>query len=175
MSKWEQSGNGSGMRVETDNEFGHIANDQSWGGQGLEEVFDGDNRNFFLRTEKSHVLCYWQVFDDDHLLSHSLCKLSDSVRVDSANVPLTNMATPGSAGKDDDKKFDRDFKEKVSSSFSQLACDNSLNQCRVEKKNFRELRCECKDCSDEEEKIMLKKDMEDSEKILNALKNNLGF
>ena len=163
------------MRVETDEDFGHVSNNESCIEQGLEEVFDGDNRKIFLRTEKSHILYYWQLFDDNHLLSHSLCKLSDSVRVDSNNVPPTTLTTPGSANKDNDKKLEMEFKEKVSNSFSQLACNNSLNQHRIEKKSFRELRCEYKDCSDDEEKRMLKKDMEESEIFLNTLKKALGF
>ena len=51
----------------------------------------------------------------------------------------------------------------MSASLSQLAHDNSLNQFRVEKKNFRELRSRHKNCDDEEEKIILKNDMEESE------------
>ena len=71
--------------------------------------------------------------------------------------------------------MEKEFKEKVSNSFSQLAHNNSLNQRRTEKKKIRELRRKHEDCIDEEEKNMLKKDVEDSENILNALKTNLCF
>ena len=117
---------------------------------------------------------YWQLFDDYHLLSHTLCKLNDDVRVDSNDVPTT-ISTPGSASKEAEKKLEKEFKEKVSNYFSQLACKNSLNQHRIETKNFRELRSEHKDCNDEEEKSMLKKDAEESETFLDPLKTNLGF
>ena len=59
--------------------------------------------------------------------------------------------------------------------FSQLLCNDYLNQFRIEKKNVRELRHECKCYNDDEEKRMSKKDVEDSGKILNTLKTNLGF
>ena len=63
----------------------------------------------------------------------------------------------------------------MSASFSQLVHNNSLNQHRIEKNNFRGLRNEHKDCDDDEENIMLKKDMEESDKMLTTLKYNLGF
>ena len=78
---------------------------------------------------------YWQLFDDYHLLSHTLCKLNDDVRVDSNDVPTT-ISTPGSASKEAEKKLEKEFKEKVSNYFSQLACKNSLNKCRFEKRKI---------------------------------------
>ena len=70
-----------------------------------------------LRSETSHVLCHWQLFDDVHFLSYALHKLSNDVRVDSNDVP-TAISTPGSASKEAEKKLEKEFKEKVSTSFS---------------------------------------------------------
>ena len=47
----------------------------------------GDNCQNFLREVKSHMLCFWQMNDENNTLSHSLEKLSDNVRVDSENIP----------------------------------------------------------------------------------------
>ena len=116
------------------------------------------------------MLCYWQLFDDDHLLSHTLRKLSDDVRIYSNHVPR-KIATPGSASKEAEKIIQR----KAPTSFLKFACNNSLDQHCIEKKNFRELRSECKDCDDDEEKSVLKKHIKESEKMLTTLKTNLGF
>ena len=62
--------------------------------------------DFFLRSEKSHVLCHWKLFDDNHLLSHILCKLSNDVRVDSNNFP-TAISTLGLLA----KKLKRNWKK----------------------------------------------------------------
>ena len=59
-----------------------------------------------MRSKKYHVLCYSQLFDDDHLLSHNLCKLSDDVRVYSNHAPTT-IRTPGSAIKEAEKKLEK--------------------------------------------------------------------
>jgi len=98
ICKWEQSRNDSGMCQETDEEFGHIVANQEWLGSGLDDVVDGDNRRIFLRSEKLHVLYYWQLFDENHLLSHSLCKLSDDVKVNSKHVPTISI-TPNNLNK----------------------------------------------------------------------------
>ena len=45
------------------------------------------------------MLCCWKLFDDNHLISHALYKLSDDVRVDSNHGPTINGA-PGSASKE---------------------------------------------------------------------------
>ena len=99
--KLEHSGNGSRVSVETDEDFGYVGDNQVWFGQGLEEAFDGDDRKKFTNS-KSHVLCHWQSLDDNNVLSHSSYELSDSVRVDSENVPST-ISTPGSASKENEK------------------------------------------------------------------------
>ena len=48
---------------------------------------DRDNCKNFLWDEKSHILYFWQLIDENNLLAHSLAKLSDEVRVDSDNIP----------------------------------------------------------------------------------------
>ena len=48
---------------------------------------DGDNHKNFLRDEKSRILYFWQLIDENDSLAHSLAKLSDEVRVDSDNIP----------------------------------------------------------------------------------------
>ena len=70
-SDWEKSGNGTGMRHEGDEEFGHA---------GEEHFADGDNRKNFLNGAKSHMLYYWQFMQDNDLLSHCLAQSSDAVR-----------------------------------------------------------------------------------------------
>ena len=47
IRKLEQSVNCSGMRVETDNDFGHVDENQVSLGSGLDEVLDSDNRKHF--------------------------------------------------------------------------------------------------------------------------------
>ena len=44
----------------------------------------------FLRGEKPHVLCFWQMNDENDVLSHSLARLSDDEKVDSNNPPTTS-------------------------------------------------------------------------------------
>ena len=48
---------------------------------------DRDNRKNFSRDEKSCILYFWQLIDENDLLAHSLAKLSNEVRVDSDNIP----------------------------------------------------------------------------------------
>ena len=48
---------------------------------------------FFLKEEKSHSLCLWQLADENDLLAHILAKLSDLVRVDSDKVSATRVRT----------------------------------------------------------------------------------
>ena len=43
----------------------------------------------FLREEKYHTSCFWQMCDLNNLLSHALAKLSNGGRVGSENVPST--------------------------------------------------------------------------------------
>ena len=68
-----------------------------------------------LRSEKHHVLHCWQLFDDNHLLSRTLCKLSDDVMVDHSHVPTT-IGGPRIDVKESEK-LEKEFKEKVSASF----------------------------------------------------------
>ena len=72
ISKWEQSGNGAGQRMEDDEEYGHVAKNQVWLAPGVEEFMDGDNCKNFLQEEKSHILHFWQLIDENDLLAHSL-------------------------------------------------------------------------------------------------------
>ena len=67
-----------------------MVENQAWLGSGEELFLDGDNRKNFLRSENPHALCFWQVSDENEILSHSLSRLSDDVKVDSSNVPTTN-------------------------------------------------------------------------------------
>ena len=84
---------------------------------------DGDNRQNFLREEKSHALYFWQTCDLNNLLSHALEKLSDEVRVDSENTLSTT--TVGGHDRNSlispDKKAEQMFKERSSKLFHELA------------------------------------------------------
>ena len=75
-----------------------------WIGSCVEEVLDSDNRK--IRSEKYHVLCYQQFFDDNYLLSHTLFQLSDDMRVDSNNFPA-GMSSLGSASKEAKNKLEK--------------------------------------------------------------------
>ena len=89
ITRWENSGNGSEQRQEDDKDFGHVVENQAWLGAGAELFMDGDNRENFLREIKPHVLYFWQLNDENNMLSHSLARLSDDMKVDSNNVPTT--------------------------------------------------------------------------------------
>ena len=42
-----------------------------------------------MHGENPHVLHFWQINDENNLLSHILAKLSDNSKVDSDNAPST--------------------------------------------------------------------------------------
>ena len=171
ISKWELSGNGSGQRNEEDKDFGHIAHGQKWLGGGDNDCADGDNRKIFLRQHESHVLHYWQFFDDNDLLSHSLAKLSDETRANSRSVPVT--CTSPTRTRNDDKKTDVEFKEKVSASFETLAKSQAIKELRQEKIERRKLSKALNECDDDDEKKELQSEIKDSDKIISDLKKSL--
>ena len=43
-----------------------------------------------MRGGKQHVLCFWQVNDENDVLSHMLERLSDDAKADSNNVPTNS-------------------------------------------------------------------------------------
>ena len=106
--------------------------------------------------------------DENDLLSHSLAVLSDSTKVDSDHVPTTQK--PGKKGKNDDKNADKDFRENVSKSFSELAKNQSINQLRLEKKELRRLKAELRECDDDEDRADIQEAIKDSNEIIEFLK-----
>ena len=177
ISKWEQSGNGSVQRMEDDEECRHVANDQAWLAPGIEEFVD-DNRKTFLREEKSHTLCFWQMNVENKILAHSLAKLSDDVRVDSENVPNA-METPRTCNANKflspDKMAEQVFKESVSNSFHELARSNSVKQCVEIRTKLRKFKRELKDCLDEDETKDTKEEILCHEKLLATLNKDLDL
>ncbi|CAB9512535.1 hypothetical protein SEMRO_541_G163160.1 [Seminavis robusta] len=70
IAKWELSGNGFGQRVEEDDEFGHMGDD---------ELQCGENRANFLDSKtKEHILYLWHVSDDQEILKNVLSVISES-------------------------------------------------------------------------------------------------
>ena len=178
ISKWEQSGNGSGQRKEDDEEHGHVSKDQAWLAPGNEEFMDGDNRKNFLREEKSHVLCFWQMIDENDSLTHALAKLSDEVRVDCDNVPNTMESTKthnANKSLSPDKIAEQVFKEKVSNSFHELARSNSVKQCMEIRSKLRQFKRELKETIDEDEIKDIKEEMLHHEKLLATLNKDLDL
>ena len=179
ISKWEQSGNGSGQRTEDDDEYGHVVNNQLWLAPGKQEFMDGDNRKNFLRDEKSHILYFWQLIDENDLLAHSLAKLSDEVRVDSDNVPNTmeNTKICNNNNKllSPDKMAEQVFKESVSSSFHELARSNSVKQCMEIRSKLRKFKREMKEALDEDEEKDIKEEILYHEKLLATLNKDLNL
>ena len=98
----------------------------------MQECADGENRKKFLHEEKSHVLYYWQSFDENELLRHSLAQLSDDTKVDSDHVPKTSLTTK-KGGKNSN---DQDFKMGVSKAFKELSKTKSCSELRLEKKSL---------------------------------------
>ena len=152
MSKWEQSGNGSGQaHKEGDDDFGHMIKNQLWlaSSSSGDKSIDGDNCKNFLHDEKSHLLCLWQIADENDLLSHALAKLSDDVLVDSDNIP---SATDPSKRENKDKKNDDKLKTAVATAFKQSSRSVSLKEYREASKTLRELKLDLRKCDDEDEK-----------------------
>ena len=150
-----------------------MVNDQTWLGSGEEHFLDGDNRKIFLRGEKSHVLCCWQLNDDHELLSHSLAKLSDDAKVDLTTVPPTSNAC--NKDKTKEKLAEKEFRENVSKSFSELARNQTLSQLRQEKMDLRKHESDLRNCDDEDERKELQQEIVDSEKITSTLKKDLNM
>ena len=177
IAKWELSGNGSGQRAEDDKEHGHVSTDQVWLGSGGNEFMDGDNRQNFLREEKSHALCFWQLCDLNNLLSHTLAKLSDEVRVDSENTPSTTTVNGNDRNSiiSPDKKAEQTFKESVSKSFNELARGATTKQHREVKQDMRRMKKELRECDDDEEADDLKGEIKDYEKIIEKLNEDLDL
>ncbi|CAB9522913.1 expressed unknown protein [Seminavis robusta] len=70
IAKWELSGNGFGQRVEEDEAFGHL---------GEDELQCGDNRANFLDSQtKEHILYLWHVSDDQEILKNVMSVISES-------------------------------------------------------------------------------------------------
>ncbi|CAB9506337.1 hypothetical protein SEMRO_263_G102320.1 [Seminavis robusta] len=70
IAKWELSGNGFGQRVQEDDAFGHL---------GEDELQCGDNRANFLDSQtKEHILYLWHVSDDQEVLKNVMSVIADS-------------------------------------------------------------------------------------------------
>ena len=67
-----------------------------------------------------HALCFWHIFDDNQLLHHSLCKLSDDVKMDS-NTASSALNASHNNKKSQKEKAEQPFQEQVSKSFSKMA------------------------------------------------------
>ena len=165
--------------MEDDEEHGHVANDQAWLAPVNEEFMDGDNRKNFLREEKSHMLCFWQLIDENDLLAHSLAKLSDEVRVDSDNMTnaMETTKTHDANNKllSPDKMAEQVFKESVSSSFHELARSNSVKQCMEIRSKLRKFKRELKEALDEDEIKDMKEEILHHEKLLATLNKDLDL
>ena len=139
---------------------------------------DGDNRKKFLREEKSHVLCFWQMIDDNDLLTHTLAKLSDEVRVDCDNVPNareTKKTYNTNKLLSPDKMAEHVLKDKVSNSFHELARSNSAKQCMKIRSKLRKFKRELKDAIDEDEIKDIKEEILCHEKLLATLNKDLDL
>ena len=91
-----------------------------------EEFVDGVDHKNFLKEEKSYLSCSWQLADEDHLLSHSLAKSSDLVRVDSDDVPTNSEYIT----RDKSNKIEDKFKMDISSAFKHLLRSVTLKEHR---------------------------------------------
>ena len=132
---------------------------------------------FFYGKKNPHVLYFWQTCDLNNLLSHTLAKLSDEVRVDSENTPSTT--TVGGHNRNSlispDKKAEQMFKESVSKSFHELARGATIKQHREVKQDMREFKKELRECVDDEEAEDLKGEINDCEKIIEKLNKDLDL
>ncbi|CAB9519921.1 hypothetical protein SEMRO_1058_G236420.1 [Seminavis robusta] len=91
IAKWELSGNGFGQRVEEDDAFGHL---------GEEELQCGDNRANFLDSQtKEHILYLWHVSDDQEILKNVMCVIADSCAASSEACSSVAASVNSSARK----------------------------------------------------------------------------
>jgi hypothetical protein len=82
ISKWELSGNGFGQRAISDDDFGHL---------GEEEMEAGDNRGNFLDSmTKEHILYFWHLADRNELLKNVLSVIAETSSADSENYQTTS-------------------------------------------------------------------------------------
>jgi hypothetical protein len=82
IAKWELSGNGFGQRAITDDDFGHL---------GDEEMEAGDNRGNFLDSmTKEHILYFWHLSDKNELLKNVLSVIAETSSADSENYQTTS-------------------------------------------------------------------------------------
>ena len=123
------------------------------------EFADRNNLKIFLKEEKSHLLCLWQLADENDLLAHILAKLSDLVRVDSDDTP----ATIEPSSKDKHNKIEETFKMDISSDFLKLSCSVTLKENLKVIKNMRLLEADSRKSTDEEEKSDLRADVPENE------------
>ena len=85
-------------------------------------LMDGDNCKSFLRTNKSHLLYMWQVFDGSQILHHTLSKLSNSVCANSNRIPDAAEGMSNKNKKEQEHwQSQQKFQTSVAASFAQMS------------------------------------------------------
>jgi hypothetical protein len=104
ISKWERSGNGFGMRSESDPRYGH------W------DAGQGDNRSDFLNAtlgHKPHHLYLWHLSDTMGVLKNVLTVLSPEIAGDSRHCPRNLASTQNKRNRSDEPSYAIEVKKQV--------------------------------------------------------------
>jgi putative lipase involved disintegration of autophagic bodies len=83
-----------------------------------------DDRSDFLQGFQSHILYFWQVMDEYHILQKTLSVIPKEIGASSESVPSTvyNTPTPGKKKNHDDNNLNN----KIEKSFDELAKESTL-------------------------------------------------
>jgi hypothetical protein len=115
VKNYEKSGNGSGNRMETENDSGSISSFR---------LTDDNDRQNFLGNNKPHLLYFWQLLEEYDLLDNTLAVIPPDISATSESVPETVYTTPATKkAKVSEEYLDsqQSFQSDVKTSFAEMA------------------------------------------------------
>lgn len=182
IADWEKSGNGEGQRNEDSEDLGHIVEGQRWYAPGSTEeepeFVDGDNRKNFLRGRGSHLLYFWQIFDDNAILYHTLAKLPNQFCASSEGVPSTiGGSRAARRQREEEERLARDrdeeFKTSVATSMHSMARSDNFESLRRYQNDLLECKIKHAQTQCETTKQILEDQITEFEGIVRSIKESV--
>jgi hypothetical protein len=136
-TNWERSGNGDGN-----------TNDQ-------DDTLVDDNRSTFLAGNKTHILYFWELMEQNHMLESAVAELDDSQRADCDHVVVTSDEMGGNKRRKKDDSDEGQGKLQLFHNIGRLAsaiqqnADTSRQKLIVEQQNADTSQSACRYCSPE--------------------------
>ena len=97
---------------------------------------------------REHILCYWQLCDEQHILGKTLSKMSPQTRASSSGVALETSSVQNPRTKKEsavvvqEKEEAKEFRGLIGRSMGDLAYDSAVATLRDEETNRRQLKME---------------------------------